>query len=796
MFKRILPSFVICLLFITGVLAASNNRIVGVVVNEQTGEPLPRANIVRTDTGSGCVSDHRGEFVLSSIQEPVELHVSYMGFQPLRIRIDPRAQKSQNIRIALQPTIVPLQGVVVTSNKFEQDANEVSYPLSVVRAEQIRDRSPITLSNALNTEPGITLSRDGIWGTHVSIRGLSKSRLVTLVDGNRIDTATDLAAGMSMIDVHDIERIEVIKGAASVLYGSGAIGGAVNIVTRDGWYQDGFYLTGHLAGGYGSVNGMGGGWMTVNAGDSRWYTKISGSVRKAGDTQTPQGTLTNSGFADNNLSARLGIRIGKQHELLANLQRYRATDVGLPGGYPIFPAQATVSYPREERDLIGVEYIGRNLNSNLLKLSFRVFQQDILRDVLNIPHIVQEIPAQNGMPAKRVNVLEIAPGATHQTRGAQVQTDWRIGARHYLIAGTDSWQKEYNGWRTKTTRIEMLSPVDLSVMKQVMQTQGELPLPNSTYRSIGIFAQDQMTFFGERLQLTLGGRHDWIHTENDRALNPDYQIVDGVRNDSPAGQTLMWEATSAENRSWSGTLSGLLRVSRMNELTLTLGRAFRSPSLEERYQYIDLGSLVKIGDPYLQPEYGTFFDFGWRYRNLPFALSANLFANRLNNLVAQLPGIYEERPALINSNIDQALLYGVDARADYALSSGITVYGTIAYVVGKNRSNKTPLPAIAPLNGTIGFSASPASFFSIEALSNLYADQDRVVEGELRTPGYAVFDLYVRSRPFRLAALNGRLILGIENLFDRFYRNHLATNRGWITAEPGRNFIGQYVLSF
>ncbi|HBG54593.1 MAG TPA: hypothetical protein DDW70_10370, partial [Rikenellaceae bacterium] len=63
---------------------------------------------------------------------------------------------------------------------------------------------------------------DGVWATNINVRGLSEDRLVILIDGNRVETATDLTASLSMVDVNDIEHVEVIKGAQSSLYGTGA----------------------------------------------------------------------------------------------------------------------------------------------------------------------------------------------------------------------------------------------------------------------------------------------------------------------------------------------------------------------------------------------------------------------------------------------------------------------------------------------------------------------------------------------------------------------------------------------
>ena len=103
----------------------------------------------------------------------------------------------------------------------------------IVDKEEIQKRPAVSLPDILQNEPGISLIRDGIWGTEISIRGLNRENIITLIDGNRITTSTDVAARLSMIDLNDIERVEVIKGASSSIYGSGATGGIANINHKD-----------------------------------------------------------------------------------------------------------------------------------------------------------------------------------------------------------------------------------------------------------------------------------------------------------------------------------------------------------------------------------------------------------------------------------------------------------------------------------------------------------------------------------------------------------------------------------
>jgi hemoglobin/transferrin/lactoferrin receptor protein len=769
-------------------LEAQSGRVTGVVVDQATGKPLQGANVFCRQMNTGTVTDSEGAFRFDRLPSGTHtVTASYIGYRGA----------SQTVRIDRQPVVMrfemvtsplPVMDMTITIPRYATTLRETALPLGVVSGERLTATAPTTIADALQAEPGVALQRDGIWGTSVSVRGLSRSSIVTLIDGNRIDTATDLAAGLSLFDIYDIERIEVIKGAASALYGSGAMGGVVNIISRDGWYQERPYWHLRMVGGYSSVNNAGQGHLTFSTGAQKWYARFSGALRKADDAKTPKGALTNSNFRDNSSAVRLSVRPWRQHELKFNYQRFYAEDVGIPGAYPVFPTTATVRYPFEKRELYSSEYIASSLTRHLQQISVKAYHQKIWRDVENIPNTVTTLPAGNGQPARKVYALRILPGATHDLNGVQIQGNLFPGRHHLLVAGIDLWQKDYRGYRTKETRIDILNP-DGSVKKSTYRTIGESPLPDAFYRSIGLYTQDEWRLFSERLVMVLGGRFDRIETQNQETLNPLYEVVDGVRNDTPAGQTLLWQAEAARNHSWSGNLSLLYRFMPQMDVTLNLARSFRAPSLEERYQYIDQGSLVKVGDPALAPEAGTFSDLGVRLWSERLQLQISGFYNRMKNLVADVPGLYEDRKALLKSNIGEAELYGGDFRIDFKPMQNCAVWARAGYVHGENLLAEEPLPQIAPLNGSVGYHNGCLSWFAFDLSAVMFSTQERIATGEIRTPGYAYYTLYLNSRAIPLLGSQMFLTLGIENLTNRTFRNHLSTNRGVLAIEPGRNIL-------
>ena len=687
-----------------------------------------------------------------------------------------------------------LPDVIVTSGKYEQNIQMLPYSVSLIDKKEIGMSPSFTVSDLLKTESGISLLRDGIWGTEVSIRGLSRANVVTLIDGNRIETSTDISARLSMFDLNDVERIEVIKGAASSLYGSGATGGTINIISKSGSYTSKVKFNRQsYSGGFNSVNNFYSNAINLIASGNEWIAKLSGVFRKAQNTQTPSGELSNSQFEDNSLNASLQFKPFEEHEIKFSYQQFNAYDVGIPGGAPLFPNTAIVSYPEELRRLLSAEYKINNLSRSLIKLSAKYFHQFISRDVENIPGTVQFVPGGNGQPPRRVNVLKISPGADHNTDGFQTQADFKF-ANHYIIAGFDFWSRNYDGLRTRDQKIEILNPTDSTVVRTTYKTIYEKPLPDADYSSAGIYLQDEMNLF-HNLNLTLGGRYDFIWLNNAETLNPLYEIINGEMNNS-LDQDTIWEAESAENKSYVFNIGLLYSLNDQSNISFNAARSFRSPSLEERYQYIDLGSVIRVGDPDLKPEQGYFFDLVFRFFPDNINFTTSIFLNSLKDLVAEVPGTYDGRNALIKTNIGEALLYGFEYSIDFKIINQLSVYNTLSYVRGLNQMDNQDLPQISPLNGIAGIEYSPFDWMITDFYSIFFSDQNKVAPDEKTTAGYATFNLKLSIVNMNIAGIRPGISIGCENIFDKEYRNHLSTNRGFIVSEPGRNIFIRLNIAF
>jgi len=775
----------------------STNKGIAYVVAELTPVKAGEDATYQTTT------DRNGAFFLECPAGSYRLGLQVLGYAPLVKEISISGDMQEEFHLDVQS--IPLGEIEVSSFRVNRKVKDLPVPLAVVGSNNFQVQSALSLSNVLAAEPGLAIFSEGVWATSINVRGMSENRLVTMIDGNRVETASDLTASMSMVDVNDVERVEVMKAAQSSLYGTGAIGGIVNIVTRDGHFSEGPYASGTVMSGYASVNKQTSLHGAVNTGSEKWYLRISGTTNNADDIRTPEGILANSQFKSNNIAAKIGVKPFENHVFKLQYQNNWSTDVGIPGG-AAFPGPAEASYSDIGRQLLAASYEIKDIGDRLGSLEVRYFTQYINRDVEMYPNVSSVVPLPSG--EQHITPELFLPTGNHLTHGAQLQSNWDMGKHNTLIAGVDLWSRRITTERTKYIRVDVLNSAG-DIVNTKNMVRGETPIPESTFGSAGAFIQDETLLFNEKLRLIVGGRMDLIRVQNAEGYDIDYLEVNGVMNDPAPNQRITFEEGEEHNISWSANAGLIQKLSADTDLSFTVARSFRAASLEERFKYIDLGNFVRLGDPELQPESALSADLGLRIWKNKFNFQADAFVNSISNMIVETPGefIYtintgplvgsvDTIPALINANVSKALLYGFDFGMQYNVWSNLVVYASGAYVRGRDTEKDADLPLIPPLNGRLGMRYTLPGIASAEFTAIAFSKQDKLAEGEMETDGYARFDLAMSSAPLRIGPASLRIYAGIENLTDKAYTNHLSTNRGSISIEPGRNFYLRLSLSF
>ncbi|HQF41735.1 MAG TPA: TonB-dependent receptor, partial [Ignavibacteriaceae bacterium] len=318
-------------------------NIQGKVSDLKTNQPVSGA-FVFINYNYSTYTNNQGIFTISDIRSgKYEIKISRLGYKLYSKELTIESS-SKDLEIKLEPSLIELDEVIVSTSKTEDYLKNSPYSELLISSKDIESKPLQSFADIVKDQPGVSLLRDGVWGTEISIRGLNRENIVTLIDGSRILTATDIAARLSMINLNDIDRIEIIKGASSSIYGSGATGGIINIITKSPSFYNTFSLNGNITTQYNSVNNLSALSGILYSGGSFWASKFSGSYRKANNIQTPQGELKNSQFEDYSFTGSLNVLPIANHKVSIDYQLFRANDVGIPGS-SVFPANADVRYP-------------------------------------------------------------------------------------------------------------------------------------------------------------------------------------------------------------------------------------------------------------------------------------------------------------------------------------------------------------------------------------------------------------------------------------------------------------------
>lgn len=666
-----------------------------------------------------------------------------------------------------------MDDLVVTASRSEHSPFTTPVSISVVNQEQIQEQNASTFTDLLDGVAGVTLSGAGPWETTPTIRGMGTNRVLVLYDGDR---ETNLWAGRAaltpFIDSSEIERIEVVKGPSSVLYGSDALGGVINVITKDVAFAtgDSWQTQQRVGMSYSSVDEGTIGNYTINAGGHGLGIRLSIAAQDHDNYEMGGGDeLPHSQFENKSLDLKTLYHLNDNNRITAELRINDINDQGVAQKDPSAPESHFSLYNTRVYKL---GYVSQDLGS-VQQLETRLFHVDQKR------RFCGDFPNT----AKQVYNLKNNTIDTTAT-GGSLQATFAPGQRQQWITGVELIHET-----TDSDETQQIFSSRNNALKKLISFQ---PVPDGKRDHFGFFAQNKISFC-ERWHLTLGGRYDYFATDAD-----DVTMTQSSYGDSGVTTIQAVNHFSREtDQALTFSLGSLYALSNTLHLSTNLATAFRAPDLFERYSTRGGGSQVIIGNPNLDAEYTYNADIGLKYLSSRAKGYVSVFYNRINDyidLVEHNSSFLANIPTYGYVNVEDAELYGFDADATLSLTSHLDVEAAIAWVEGKDRDSHDHLSAIAPLNGRIGLRYSALTTnqmrYSLRAQANLYDRQRNVSDSENETPGYATFDLHAGINFGSWGMLDEvKLNVSLKNLFDRGYRSHLRSSQQTWIYEPGRNIV-------
>ncbi len=715
--------------------ALGANEIQGKITDSRTGEPLIGANIIIIENNRGTASDRNGYFRIERLPDGTyTLRVQYVGYSTVTKTIT-LPSVMEFIEVEMEERTLEIAEIIVTSSPL---GSPVGYqPAQSFSGELLQRRIAASIGEMLDGTPGLAMRSFGSAPARPVIRGLDGDRVLVLENGERMGDLAETAADHAIaMDPLAADKIEVVRGPASLLYGSSALGGVVNIFNEDipRYWSRGASGTVAIQGA--SMNNAGAGFGRIMYGTGHWVTTGRISYRAAGDIRTPEGLLP--GTFLRNFTGGAGIGYSNDH-----------AHCGLSIGFlnKVYGLPEAIDDPEEDVEV----RMERVSGQGRLHRELTGFIKDVELRMNGAWYSHQEIEI---MRAKN-NII----GEEIELDFTQTSFSSTLTARH----GKSGLISE--------------GAIGVNFLYRSLDVGGvEALTPDARSAMIAAFLYEEMRLLND-IRLQFGGRLEtrtFSSIANERFPNAN------------VNRTLT---------TFSGSIGFNYRPVRVLELGFQFARAHRTPTVEELFSdapHLGTGKY-EIGNPDLENEIGHGFDLFAKISTKSFQFEIAGFTNSIDNFIFLRPTGEIHEPSQLPVYIykfDNALLTGVELYLQTLFSERIHIEAQMSYVRGNLRDDaSTPLPFMPPLRGNTAVTYDAGSWW-IGSNVQWANTQNRVIEGEEATDSYVLFGL---EAGYRLYA-SGRHVLSfrINNLFDATYRDHLSRVEDRDNPMPGRDLSVSY----
>ena len=781
--------------------AQSPKSRVAIIVKDGNGMVVPGADVGLIIDGHilrRTTSGADGLAVFDSISEGTyRVSAASKGFSTAVKEILIRAGKPESVELTLSPGTIA-ETVNVTAERRQISSEDTAVPVSVIDREEIEKKAVNTIGDVFRTLPGTSTVNEGGFQVRPRIRGLDSNRVLILVDGERLNNSRT-STGQSgvetgLIELSQVESVEVVRGSGSVLYGTDALGGTINIITRDtplrrdsglrfGAALDTFYSS-NEKGRRGSLalNGSGKYFafrfaQSLERFDNYFTGKPNAGfllgLRNQGFGITDDGEALNSQSHGSNSAATVRFFVNDKNTLKFNYDRRRASNIGSAGLVGTFNG----FFPFSNREKVGGRFDSVALTRYLQRVSISGFLQTQNRNFSNILTVPPAPPFFPGLYQVSSTVTDTI------TTGFDVQTDWTLGSRNNLVAGV-SFFRDSN----KDNRLVVTGSTPISPSPRSSTTKS---VPDASLTNFAGFAQDEFRLTN-RLKVIGGIRVDNFKTVSQTttgfalpALLPDQ--IDFLRIGNIAS------GINKSNTSVTGDFGAVYKLTTNISLSGRVGRSFRTPNLFEMF-FTDRGSVsgsFVAGNLFLKPETGTNVDTSVKVKTSRYAASVTYFNNSYKNLLATVPTVDRNgQPIFLNQpgpatrvyqtqNIDRARIQGFEAEFEVPIKirlGYLSPNGNFSYLRGDDTGRKVPLDFISPMRTNIGIrwnNYGKSYFFDYYA--RIVRSQHRLSPSFLSSVnqsgngvGFVTHNMS-GGYYFRRERYNFNINLGISNIFNRAY---------------------------
>ena len=655
----------IIFLFLSLVGLSQNATISGTVFDAVTNLPLSNTNIFLTEKNTGTISDKNGNFIIKDIAPGTYiLKATYLGYQNFQKKIELKKKQNLFLNISLKGTSISTKEIQIIATR---EKNLLLQPqrISVINMTNIETAPVQNINEIIDYVSGVTMSNTlGIFSSKavVSLRGMpsnDQSRTLVLLDGVPLNKSDEGSVNWNMINKNNIENIKITKGPGPAKFGSGAMGGVIELISKKPQKK----FEGYVNLDYSTYNTMSaninlGGFIKDTNSTNQFYWKLNGFGRKSDGYITELSRfiteedtiLIPTYLKEFNTTAKLGYNFKKNQNL--EIQAGFFDDIR-GNGVKVFEKLGAYSTHRT------LNYIGSYSGGNdLIKWSSKLF-------LISENYIRQYEYLNEG----EYSLYEA--NSVRQDLGGDGNISFFKFRQHEIQAGLSYKRGSVDGSDTYFTSSDSIRNI------------GKMD-------NYALFLQDEYNFYYNKIQINFGLRFDFARFYDGLfvIVNPSYSLEFYKNFENRIMPEKRWNALCPR-------FFAQYKFTNDNRIYFSVAKGFRAPILDDMTRSGKKKGGFKLANPDLVPELITTFEIGSDIKlmkdltlngSMYYSLGKNFMYNVSTGDSVNMG--YKIAPLLKKQNISKVEIYGTEVEIKYDLTDSLNIFANYSFTHAQIKEHK------------------------------------------------------------------------------------------------------------
>ncbi len=730
--NKLLLIFALLLLSVYHTTAQTN--ISGTITDSESGSPLPMVNVFLPELNKGTQTNDKGFFTLNELpMGQIKVQFSFVGYKTQMKTISTN-EAGKKINIAMQPAVIKADEVVVSGGTHStQHQNAIK--IELIKAKELETGATPSFTETITKIPGVEMIAKGPGVAKPVIRGLSMNNILMLNNGVKLENFQFSENHPFLVDEFGADRIEIIKGPASILYGSDAVGGVINVLKEKpapiNRIQADINTQFH-SNTSGIVSNVG-----IKGSEKKFFWMLRAGQKSHADyTDGNNNRVPNTRF--NEQSIKAGIGLNNNLGLFKFYYDYNAAKIGMS----VPPAQNLVS-------------------SNGRKNEF--WHQDLTNHIIS---------SKNTIFAGN---YKIDMNAALQMNNRKLQTDSTTPQKKMVDMQLNTFSYDIKTHFPSSEKSDYILGIQGALKTNRNADAPNHVIPDADVNDLAALGLVRYTFF-EQLKLQAGARFDYRYIETQPEPN------------KPTVKTKFGD--------YSATLGATYQVKPTLLLRANLASGYRTPNIAELTQNGVHGNRFEQGNPDLNSQRSYEADLSTHWHNDFLMIDIAGFYHKIYDYIYMAPtnDSTTDNLRIYQYNQSNATLYGGELSLEVSPVQWFDIENSYAYLEGK-QDDGTHLPFIPQDKWRFALKFQPelpgpmlSTFLKVEHV--LAMDQKNPARFETVTDGYYLVNLKLSSG----VKWNNQKIffsLNVHNLLNETYIDHLSTLKQLGLNNMGRNITMQ-----